>query len=200
MLAAVGGFLGVGAGAAHAGTFPVIESFENSTAPGWVLGGNAVLTATTEGEGNGWLRLTPAQTSKSGYAFYDEAFSSSQGIVIDFDYASYGGTGADGITFFLYDGATPASQFRIGAFGGSLGYSSCGSTPGCAMPTWAWASTSGATSPISATSAAWMAGSSRPTRSPCVGLPRRTTRSMARPRSRRAFRPTGPTSGMCACR
>ena len=32
----------------------------------------------------------------------------------------YGGTGADGLTFFMFDGATPA--FTTGASGGSLGY------------------------------------------------------------------------------
>ncbi len=111
--------------AARAATFPVIESFENSTAPGWTLGGAARLTAPTDGAGNGWLRLTEAVTSTSGYAFYDEPFTSTDGVLVDFDYATYGGTGADGITFFLYDGATTASQFRIGAFGGSLGYASC---------------------------------------------------------------------------
>ncbi|MBJ7470736.1 MAG: hypothetical protein JHD16_05515, partial [Solirubrobacteraceae bacterium] len=124
--------LAMPAAPARAATFPVIESFENSTAPGWTLGGTAQLTAPTDGEGNGWLRLTPAQTSRSGYAFYDEPFASNEGVLVDFDYATYGGTGADGITFFLYDGATPASEFRIGAFGGSLGYASCsdGARPG----------------------------------------------------------------------
>ncbi|MBO9532775.1 MAG: hypothetical protein J7513_07370 [Solirubrobacteraceae bacterium] len=116
---------------ASAGTFPVIEPFTGTTAPGWTLGGAATLTANgADGAGNGWLRLTTATTSHSGYAFYDQPFASNEGVVVDFDYASYGGTGADGITFFLYDGTTTASQFQIGAFGGELGYTSCGATPG----------------------------------------------------------------------
>ncbi len=121
---------GVAATSASAGTFPVIESFQHATAPGWTLGGTATLTAPTDGDGNGWLRLTPAQQNRAGYAFYDQAFPSTDGIVLDFDYAAYGGTGADGTTFFLYDGTTTAQQFQIGAFGGQLGYTSCGSTPG----------------------------------------------------------------------
>ncbi|MEH3054917.1 MAG: hypothetical protein PGN13_13105 [Patulibacter minatonensis] len=128
--AAAGAHLTLGAAPAAAGTFPVIESFSGSSAPGWTLGGSATLTAPTDGNGSGWLRLTPAQTNRSGYAFYDQPFPSDEGVVVDFDYASYGGTGADGIAFFLYDGTTTAQQFQIGAFGGSLGYTGCGSTPG----------------------------------------------------------------------
>ena len=39
---------------------------------------------------------------------------------VEFDYATYGGNGADGLTFFLYDGTTTAAQFQIGAFGGMV--------------------------------------------------------------------------------
>ncbi len=123
-------------GTAEASTdppFPLTESFASSTAPGWTLGGSATLTAPgTDTAGNGWLRLTGATTNQAGYAFYDTAFPSAKGASVEFDYATYGGTGADGLTFFLYDGATTAAQFQIGAFGGSLGYAPCstGSKPG----------------------------------------------------------------------
>ncbi len=113
--------------------FPITESFANSSAAGWTLGGSATLTAPgTDSAGNGWLRLTSATTNQAGYAFYDTAFPSSKGAAVEFDYATYGGSGADGLTFFLYDGATTAAQFQIGAFGGSLGYAPCsnGSKPG----------------------------------------------------------------------
>ena len=113
--------------------FPITESFSNATAPGWNTGGIATLTGGgVDTAGNGWLRLTDATTSQSGYAYYDTAFPSSKGAAVEFDYATYGGTGADGLTFFLYDGTTTAAQFQIGAFGGSLGYAPCsnGSKPG----------------------------------------------------------------------
>jgi outer membrane protein OmpA-like peptidoglycan-associated protein len=113
------------------GGFPISESFQNTTAPGWNLGGSAILTANgPDSPGTGWLRLTPATGSQAGYAYYNTAFSSSNGALVEFDYATYGGNGADGLTFFLFDGTTSAAQFRIGAFGGSLGYAGCGGTPG----------------------------------------------------------------------
>ena len=40
-------------------------------------------------------------------------------VYAKFDFESYGGTGADGITFFLYDGS---KAFSVGAYGGSIGY------------------------------------------------------------------------------
>ncbi len=124
------------AGPAHASSdppFPITESFATSSASGWTLGGSAALTAPgTDASGSGWLRLTSATTNQAGYAFYDTAFPSTKGAAVEFDYATYGGTGADGLTFFLYDGTTTAAQFQIGAFGGSLGYAPCsnGSKPG----------------------------------------------------------------------
>src|SRR5690606_10043230 len=41
---------------------------------------------------------------------------------------TWGGNGADGISFFLYDPA--ASPFTIGGFGGSLGYAQSNGLPG----------------------------------------------------------------------
>ena len=51
-------------------------------------------------------------------------------MLVQFDYATWGGTGADGLAFFLYDGSTSSGSFHAGASGGSLGYASCNSTPG----------------------------------------------------------------------
>ncbi len=123
--------------AAHATSpFPVTESFENATfgSPSqWDLGGtptSAKLTASdgTDPVGQGWLRLTSASNSQSGYVVNDTPFPSANGIDVTFDYASYGGSGADGLTFFLYDGSTPYSSFHTGPLGGSLGYASCPSS------------------------------------------------------------------------
>ena len=91
------------------------------SAPGWVLGGTASLTSgTVDPAGNGWLRLTTNKLNQAGYAYYNAPIPTGRGLVVTFDYAAWGGTGADGLTFFLFDGTTPV--FKVGAAGGSLGY------------------------------------------------------------------------------
>jgi len=99
------------------------EDFKNSTAPGWTLYGTAVLTGNgvIDPVGDGWLRLTSNANWQAGTAINNSAFSSTEGVNISFDYATYGGNGADGFTFFLIDGATATPT--LGAPGGSLGYS-----------------------------------------------------------------------------
>lgn len=127
--------LGLMAPRAHANTppFPLTESFSHTTAdPAWNFGGTtgdpATLTAATDGDGNGWLRLTSAVNNRSGYVFNDTAFPSSNGVLAEFSYATWGGNGADGLTFFLYDGSVPAGSFHTGPFGGSIGYTNCPDT------------------------------------------------------------------------
>ncbi|MCU0523528.1 MAG: hypothetical protein MUF72_01745 [Elainella sp. Prado103] len=70
------------------------------------------------------LRLTDAVANQSAYLVYSTEnkapISSAGGLSITFDFYAYGGTGADGISFFLVDGAKPIQ--RVGGFGGSLGY------------------------------------------------------------------------------
>ncbi|MBD2068882.1 DUF4347 domain-containing protein [Leptolyngbya sp. FACHB-671] len=70
--------------------------------------------------GQGALRLTGARTDQATFAIYNEAIPSNAGLSITFDLFSYGGTGADGISFFLIDGQK--SPTVAGGFGGSLGY------------------------------------------------------------------------------
>ncbi|MCX6032418.1 MAG: carboxypeptidase regulatory-like domain-containing protein [Chloroflexi bacterium] len=104
-------------------TFPFTESFKNAatTDPNWVLGGTAYLTSGNgDTAGDGWLRLTKNTTYQAGYAYYNMPIQTSRGLVITFDYAAWGGAAADGLTFFLFDGAT--TTFNVGASGGSLGY------------------------------------------------------------------------------
>ncbi|MFA4928504.1 MAG: hypothetical protein WC558_08305, partial [Patulibacter sp.] len=117
---------------ADAAPFPFFESFRTNTAPDFAFGGNpgspAILTAGAgDAAGDGWLRLTPALTSRFGYAYHRTAFPSGDGLVFDFDYAAWGGagSGADGITFALFDGVTTDAQFHPGPVGGSLGYTAC---------------------------------------------------------------------------
>ena len=115
--------------------FPYTDGFTNSTSPGMVCGGSpasAFLTAPSiDADGSGYLRLTTNGANQTGYAYNSRTFSSTNGLDITFDYYTYGGTGADGISFFLFD-ATAASSFQIGGFGGSLGYAprSDSSSPG----------------------------------------------------------------------
>ncbi len=115
--------------------FPYVESFRNSSASGITFGGtpSAFLTAAGSGfsngnhtgtpidpEGNGFLRLTNAANDQKGYAISNATFPSTDGLSVEFEYYIYGGSGADGISFFLFDAT--ASPFNIGAYGGSLGY------------------------------------------------------------------------------
>lgn len=100
------------------------EPMTGSVAPGWVIGGSAFLTASTgvDPVGSGWLRLTDPGNDEAGFAFLDSSFDISQGAVIQFDYATWGGTGADGYSIYLFDGTYNSSSFSAGASGGSLGY------------------------------------------------------------------------------
>lgn len=109
----------------------VSETFRNASATNWQLLGSAQLTSGgLDPAALGWLRLTSATDSQAGSAIYNTPFSSADGVQITFSYATYGGTGADGFTFYLIDGSTTTPT--VGASGGSLGYSSGNdfSTPG----------------------------------------------------------------------
>jgi hypothetical protein len=109
--------------------FPRTESFQNSTAGGFTLGGvpnAATLTAATGGpdaNGSGYLRLTSAAIDQSGYAIDQSSFLAPNGFSISFEFFSYGGTGADGFSMFLVDAdKVSAASFTAGAPGGALGY------------------------------------------------------------------------------
>ena len=112
--------LAAGAGPVHA-QFKVTQSFSSTTAPGWTLTGNAFLTAPSiDPAGSGWLRLTAAANFEKGVALYTGgSFAGAQPLVIKFNYVSWGGTGADGISLFLYDSTQDMSGAQDG---GGLGY------------------------------------------------------------------------------
>src|ERR1700733_696854 len=55
------------------------------------------------------------------------SFAGNQAVVVEFNYVSWGGTGADGMTLFLYDSST-ASPMAGALTGGGLGY--CGGAGG----------------------------------------------------------------------
>jgi uncharacterized repeat protein (TIGR01451 family) len=97
----------------------------DTNSSGWTLGGNptsSLLTGdgTIDPVGSGWLRLTNNTGNQTGFAYNNTSFDLSQGLLIQFDYATWGGSGADGYSVYLFDAGV--STFNIGAFGGSLGY------------------------------------------------------------------------------
>jgi hypothetical protein len=101
--------------------FKVTQSFTGTSAPGWTLTGNAFLTAPSiDPAGSGWLRLTAAATDEKGVALYTGgSFAGAQPLVMKFNYVSWGGDGADGISLFLYDSTQDMSGAQNG---GGLGY------------------------------------------------------------------------------
>ena len=68
------------------------------------------------------LQLTSNGTDENGYVFVDIPFSSAFGLKVSFEFSSFGGTGADGFSFFMFDGTITAADFDIGGTGGALGY------------------------------------------------------------------------------
>lgn len=108
---------------------PYFETFKHKEldVPGVVFGGDptAFLTAdpgiNIDSDGDGYLRLTNNTQYQKGFIYNNQIeIPSTNGLKIEFEYYTYGGTGADGICFFLYDATVPV--FNIGGFGGSLGY------------------------------------------------------------------------------
>ncbi|MCZ7375787.1 fibronectin type III domain-containing protein [Micromonospora sp. WMMC250] len=84
-------------------------------------------TTSTDPQGAGKLRLTPATTNRQGGVFSAVSVPTSQGLHLTFNTYQYGGTspGADGLAFALaaVDPANPRSPSTLGPSGGSLGYS-----------------------------------------------------------------------------
>jgi hypothetical protein len=74
--------------------------------------------------GSGALRLTSLVTGDAGLAFNNTVMDTSRGLSISFDQYQWGGTGGDGMTFFLMDGQSSATE--PGADGGALGYADSG--------------------------------------------------------------------------
>lgn len=119
--------------------FTYSEDFKGSAAPGWnieqrntspgprLTGGTTPLSVDPESgqqyidpAGSGWLRLTTATNQQANAVYFDAPIpAAGNEVKITFNMNMWGGSGADGITMFLYDASQP---FQTGAFGGSLGY------------------------------------------------------------------------------
>src|SRR5690606_12465542 len=92
--------------------FPYLESFRDQTADAILFGGapSAFLTGgNLDPDGQGYLRLTSNAPNQKGFVRSARSFPMAEGLSISFDYFTWGGNGADGISFFLYDPA--ASPF-----------------------------------------------------------------------------------------
>ena len=118
--------------------FKVNASFRNTTETGWTITGtnntgnndSGILTGgygliadgnnTNDAVGSGFLRLTTDSANQVASARYTGGtLPSAQGVIADFDYVIWSGTGADGISFYLYD----STQTMAGAIAGAgLGY------------------------------------------------------------------------------
>jgi hypothetical protein len=72
------------------------------------------------GEPHGYLQFTDTSKYQAGGIVYNRALPAESGVEVTFAQFQYGGTGADGISFFLVDGDTDLTE--TGAIGGSLGY------------------------------------------------------------------------------
>lgn len=76
----------------------------------------------------GYLQLTDQGNYHVGSVLYNRPLPGNGGVQVTFKQYQYGGNGADGIGFFLVDGATDLTS--AGADGGSLGYAQRNLTPG----------------------------------------------------------------------
>ncbi|MBC9734132.1 lectin-like domain-containing protein [Nocardioides marmotae] len=127
------------------GTTVVTETFTGTSVedPAWTAQGDACLTGARTappagaaqiptcaahrtgpvpglGVTPGYLQLTDTSTQTAGSVLYNRPIPATAGVTITFDQFQYGGTGADGIGFFLVDGSTDLTE--TGGAGGSLGY------------------------------------------------------------------------------
>lgn len=109
--------------------FPYFESFKKSTTTDIIFNsvvGAYLTSGVTDPVNEGYLRLTENTSNQKGFIHNNTDFSSQYGLKIEFEFFIYGGGQfgglADGITFFLYDAAVKDADFKIGGFGGSLGY------------------------------------------------------------------------------
>ena len=91
----------------------------NSYYSGVTLNGGQTGTL-PDAAGQGALRFTNNSNSQRGALVSNFTFPSNSGVAVTFSTVTYGGNGADGMTFFLANGTAAPN---VGAVGGSLGYS-----------------------------------------------------------------------------
>jgi Bacterial lectin len=101
----------------------------NAVSHGWTLtGSKAPSMVRVAGASQEWaLRLTDASGDQTGFALLNREISVAAGLDVTFHQSQWGGTGADGIVFFVKNANDRSTT--PGALGGSLGYA-YGSTDG----------------------------------------------------------------------
>ena len=91
---------------------PAISLSQSTTLPG--------CSNNPDTSGTGALYLTSNDNQQAGTMLYNQALPTAGGLNISFYQAQYGGTGADGISFFVKDGTK--TDLTVGQPGGNLGY------------------------------------------------------------------------------
>lgn len=109
--------------------FTITNPLTTRDMTGIKVGDNAYLTAATGADPNGagWLRLTEAKANQKGYMYVLQGFPTTLGVIADFEYKDWrnvndGYNGADGFTVYLFDATVTDANFKLGGYGGSLGY------------------------------------------------------------------------------
>lgn len=119
--------------------FTIFNTLKTKEETGLRIGDNAYLTAKkgVDANGEGWLRLTEAKANQKGYMYVMQSFPTTLGVLADFEYTAWRNAddsyyGADGFTMFLFNGNISDANFKLGGYGGSLGYAplSATSSPG----------------------------------------------------------------------
>jgi hypothetical protein len=95
----------------------IVVGPSGATAPSGLVAG---CDTSPDPAGQGVLRLTSATGGQAATFLYNSPLPLSGGLDISFKLSMWGGSGADGISFFLKDGAN--ADDSPGASGGSLGY------------------------------------------------------------------------------
>jgi hypothetical protein len=111
---------------ASAASFTISEPLSTPGAldSSWVVSGRGYTPSIVTNAGDtpaNALRLTDNTNGKSGFVLYNTSISTNKGIDVSFNQAQWGGTGADGIVFFVKNAANTSNV--PGATGGGLGYS-----------------------------------------------------------------------------
>ncbi|WP_294240925.1 hypothetical protein [uncultured Chryseobacterium sp.] len=119
------------------GQFTITNPLTTRDMTGIRVGDNAYLTATTgvDPNGAGWLRLTEAQPNQKGYMYVLQSFPTTLGVIADFEYKDWRNVydsyfGADGFSVYLFDATVTDANFKLGGYGGSLGYATYSNPPG----------------------------------------------------------------------
>lgn len=112
---------------ASASTLFLLEPFGSSWTAGsnWIVGTGATFTPQIVTDNSftppSALRLTSNATNLSSALIYKTPQPMSQGLDVSFRLSQWGGSGADGMSFFLQKGTETSSA--PGSLGGALGYS-----------------------------------------------------------------------------